>query len=294
VQFPTGLLSPFCSADGSTGLTICSAKRGEGETVAASWQIGDAEFKPVQVRRQGLWLEATHGILLASAQGPKWPGHQQGKMAGLEKYLVEKFSMKLRLLFCGLLIFIMNAAAGETGQDDAALKDVLILIIRHAEKPDNGSDLSTAGEERAKAYVNYFKSFTVNSRPSAPDYLIVAADSKKSRRPRQTLEPLSQATGLAIDGRFSDKQFQELAEEIRTRPPGKHILICWHHGEIPQLVRALGADPAPLLPKSQWPAEVYGWIIQLRYDANGRLMEARRFNENLMPDDSAKPVLIAP
>jgi hypothetical protein len=44
----TPALSPFCSADGSTGLTTHSAKRGEGETVAAFWQIGNARFKPVQ------------------------------------------------------------------------------------------------------------------------------------------------------------------------------------------------------------------------------------------------------
>jgi hypothetical protein len=36
----TPALSPFCSAD--------FAKRGEGETVAAFWQIGNAGFKPVQ------------------------------------------------------------------------------------------------------------------------------------------------------------------------------------------------------------------------------------------------------
>jgi hypothetical protein len=40
--------SPFCSADGSTGLTTHSAKRGEGETVAASERIGNVGFTPVQ------------------------------------------------------------------------------------------------------------------------------------------------------------------------------------------------------------------------------------------------------
>jgi hypothetical protein len=44
----TPALSPFCSADGSTGLTTDSAKRGEGETVAASWQIGNVGCTPVQ------------------------------------------------------------------------------------------------------------------------------------------------------------------------------------------------------------------------------------------------------
>ena len=36
---------------------------------------------------------------------------------------------------------------------------------------------------------------------------------------------------------------------------------------------------------------VFGWVIELRYDANGRLAETRRINENLLPDDSDKQVL---
>jgi hypothetical protein len=51
---------------------------------------------------------------------------------------------------------------------------------------------------------------------------------------------------------------------------------------------ALGADPKQVIPNGKWPQEVFGWVIQLRYDADGRLAEAKRINENLMPDDSVK------
>jgi hypothetical protein len=40
-------------------------------------------------------------------------------------------------------------------------QNAVILIIRHAEKPDSGDGLSADGEERAKAYVNYFRRFAV-------------------------------------------------------------------------------------------------------------------------------------
>ena len=171
--------------------------------------------------------------------------------------------------------------------DSPGLRDTTILIIRHAEKPEAGYELAPAGQERARAYVNYFKTFTLDGKPLTLDYLISAADSKGSHRPRLTIEPLSAATGLAIDHRFNDKEFQALADDLQSRPHGKHILICWHHGEIPQLVRALGADPVQLIHNAKWPEHVFGWVIELRYDGNGQLREAKQIDENLMPDDAA-------
>ena len=86
--------------------------------------------------------------------------------------------------------------------------------------------------------------------------------------------------GLSIDSRFEDEQFQKLADEIRAESHGKQILICWHHGEIPQLLQSLGADPGQLIPKGKWPEAVYNWVIQLRYDSDGRLFESKRITES--------------
>jgi len=64
-------------------------------------------------------------------------------------------------------------------------------------------------------------------------------------------------------------------------------LIAWHHGEIPNLVQALGADPGKLFPEGKWPASVFGWVIELRFDHNGQVIpEATKcIHEHLMPDD---------
>ena len=191
-------------------------------------------------------------------------------------------AMKFTLLLYGLLL----AAAPVFAEDSTGLKNTVVLIIRHAEKPGSGDNLTPAGEGRAKAYVNYFKGYTVDSKPITVNYLFAAADSKGSRRPRLTLEPLSKATGMTIDQRFTAKQFQGLANELRAKPYGQDILICWHHGQIPGLLDALGAKPDKLLPGGKWPDDVFGWVIQLRYDANGQLVDARRIKENLMPDDA--------
>jgi hypothetical protein len=196
-------------------------------------------------------------------------------------------SVRQRAFLCFALLM---ACAGFcfAAPNSSPLQDAVILIIRHAEKPDNGPELSPEGVRRAAAYVNYFKNFQVASQPLKLDYIFATADSKGSHRPRLTVTPLSQALKMRLDTRFKDKDFQSLADDIQSRPHGKHLLICWHHGAIPDLVRALGADPAKLIPGGKWPASAFGWVIELRYDHEGRLMpgECRRINERLMPDDS--------
>src|SRR5262249_8710056 len=108
-------------------------------------------------------------------------------------------------------------------------KNSVILIIRHAENPANGHGLSPRGEERAKAYKDYFQNFTIDGKRLEPNAVIVAADSKHSHRPRLTVQPFAKAANLAIDNRFADKQPADLATELRANYQGKVILICWHH-----------------------------------------------------------------
>lgn len=205
---------------------------------------------------------------------------------------------KKRFLLCGawLGLALTTALAQEPATDapaakaSDALRDTVILIVRHAEKPETGMALTPAGRQRADAYTNYFRNFTIDSKPLKLDCLIAAADSKNSHRPRLTLGPLSESLGLPLDLRYKDKEAAALAGELQVRPHGQQILICWHHGEIPALLQALGADPAKLLPGGKWPDEVFSWMIQLRFGHDGRLLpeETRCIHENLMPGDAAK------
>ena len=199
--------------------------------------------------------------------------------------------MKIAILSCALLALSCSipcfakppVSAGDAIADFRAPKDAVILIIRHAEKPDSGTDLSPAGHRHADAYVSYFKSFSVDSKPLELDTLYATADTKASHRPRLTIEPLSKALHLQIHNQFKDHEFAQLAADISSSHHEKRILICWHHGEIPDLLRALGADPAMLLPDGKWPATEFGWVLQLRYNHDGRLIpdETRRIDENI-------------
>ena len=186
----------------------------------------------------------------------------------------------IAVIYCSALLVVADAQDGP--------KDAVVLIIRHAEDADSGDGISSLGQERAEAYKNYFLDFTVDSKRQEPTVIFAAKDSKKSHRPRLTMEPFAKAANLKIDTRFGNDQSAELAADLRANQQGKVILICWRHPYVPDLLRALGAAPESLLPRGKWPGAVYDWVIVLKYDQDGRLIpeSTRRVNEHLLPDDS--------
>jgi len=161
----------------------------------------------------------------------------------------------------------------------AGLANATLLIVRHAEKPDDGNGLTPAGERRAKAYADYFKHFEFDGVPVHIDALVATSDTAKSARPRLTVEPFAKASGLPLQQPFADKQVHELAAWLAQQPPGRTTLIAWHHGQIPNLLTALGADPAALIGAPAWPSSVYSWVVVLRYDAAGKLVLSRLVHE---------------
>jgi hypothetical protein len=186
----------------------------------------------------------------------------------------------IAILFGSALIVVADAQDGP--------KDAVVLIIRHAEDGGPGRDLAPRGHERAEAYKNYFLNFTVDSKRLEPAVILAAKDSKQSHRPRLTMEPFAKAAKLKIDARFGNNQSTQLAADLRANHQGKIILISWRHGNIPDLLQALGAKPEDILPRGKWPGSVYDWVILLSYDQEGRLIagSTKRINERLLPGDS--------
>src|SRR5437764_2290184 len=174
-----------------------------------------------------------------------------------------------RCLFIAVLFSSTLAVAAES---QSGPKDAVVLVIRHAEDADSGNGISPLGEKRAEAYKNYFLKFAVDSRRLEPNVVLAAKDSKKSHRPRLTVEPFAKAAKLKIDTRFGNYQSDELAADLRANQRGKVILISWRHGNIPALLRALGANPASVLPGGKWPDPAFDWAIMLSYDKDGRLI----------------------
>ena len=192
--------------------------------------------------------------------------------------------MYKRLFTAILFAFTLTLAAD--AQDGP--KDALVLIIRHAEDADSGNRISPRGEQRAEAYKDYFRNFTVDSTRREPSVVFAAKDSQKSHRPRLTVEPFAKAANLKIDTRFGNNQSAELVADLRANQQGKCILICWRHPYIPDLLVALGANPESFLPRGKWPGSVYDWVILLSFDQNGRLIpsSSKLITEHLNPGNS--------
>lgn len=193
----------------------------------------------------------------------------------------------IRLLLAFSLIHI-TAAGSDSGGVDPSLAHSVILVIRHAEKPATGPDLTPEGQQRATASVKYFENYTVHSKPLHLDCLFAAQTSASSARPVETVTPLSKALSLPINDRFPESAFAQLATELESgRYAGKDILICWHHGKIPKLLKALGLPGKKMFAGGKWPDDVFCWVVEIRYDKSGN-PQIQIIDENLLPGDSQK------
>ena len=155
-----------------------------------------------------------------------------------------------------------------------------ILIVRHAEKPEVGRELTPAGEARARAYASYFEPFHEQGWNLRVDALFAGTDSDNSVRPRLTLEPISRATGLKLNTSVGTKEPEKLVALLRTQPHGNSPLIAWRHGQIPALLHAFGASPT-LIPGDKWPDDTYDWVIVLQFDRQGTLQKQELIKEHL-------------
>jgi phosphohistidine phosphatase SixA len=109
-----------------------------------------------------------------------------------------------------------------------------VILVRHAEKavadgPD--PDLSPKGRERAQR-LSILLGKTAITR-------LVASD---TRRTQQTLAPLAERTGKAIDVRPA-AQANDLVRELRDAPAGTTTLVATHSNVLPRIVRELGGGP---------------------------------------------------
>lgn len=190
--------------------------------------------------------------------------------------------MRLALTACGLALAALVSPAKAASSDFVrgglampapnGLSDATVLIVRHAEKPSDGTGLSPAGVMRAQIYARYFSNFSMDGTPLQITNLVAAEDTSKSDRPRLTLEPLSEETGMVINQPCADHAVKSLVEWLKSRPAHQTTLVSWHHTKIGKLLAALGADPQALLPDGRWPNDAFDWVVALRFDHDGKLI----------------------
>ena len=166
------------------------------------------------------------------------------------------------LLFTGTSVFVWRGF----GLADVA-RPKQILLIRHGEKTGlkTDMDLNPRGFARAAALSRLFpKQF------ETPDFIFATQVSAHSNRPVETVTPLAKSLHLKIDNRFGEDDYSPLARELLSKPAYsvKTVLVCWHHGKIPELAAALGVPHPP----SPWPDTQFDRVWKIQYDGAAATM----------------------
>jgi hypothetical protein len=158
-----------------------------------------------------------------------------------------------------------------------------VLIIRHAEKPEDDTDihLASRGAARAAALPSLFViPPTFPTKPAAfatPEVIFAAKQSKYSNRSVETVTPLARALAdLPIDHQRADKAFRVVVDDLfgDAKHTGKTILICWHHGNIPDLAlaviaKAKNASQIKGQVPQRWGGSVFDRVWVITFDDAG-------------------------
>lgn len=176
-------------------------------------------------------------------------------------------------------LFICAILAGS-----AVAQPAHIILIRHAEKPDDPTDngLSLTGKERAFALVPYLAEQPEIKALGQPAFIFAQAapdPAKNSLRPILTVQPYAQSIWLPVLSNHNKQDFKKLADELlnddRHEYRGKTVLICWEHDVLAEFAQYLThkCDPPvngklPIDPKNPkvwaWPSsKVFGrtWVL---------------------------------
>jgi hypothetical protein len=145
-------------------------------------------------------------------------------------------------LFIGLTIILSVAC-------EAPAQPAEVIVIRHAEKPPDGNELSLPGQEWAAALAPYFLKTTELLELETP--VAIYAQSPKhetsSLRPIETVKPLADALILTINEACTRDQFREMFAEVMENAHynGHPVLICWEHKAIPKMAKEFGRGRRP-------------------------------------------------
>jgi hypothetical protein len=170
-----------------------------------------------------------------------------------------------------------------------------IILIRHAEKPDDDSakDLNAAGVARANALVDFFATNAVIAEKGEPQFIFAKykkGSSAPTMRAVETVTPLARALGIAVDTDYGKKNMSDMTSSLLKDAAydGKVVLICWDHDELPDLAQALGITAAP----AKWKGGVYDRFWVADFDSEGSVTTFQDLPQHLMPGDSTQSVFI--
>ena len=192
----------------------------------------------------------------------------------------------LKQVQIGSFLLLLMTGAAARAQAVAEGMPTVIYLMRHAEKPmvEKDPNLAPQGFKRAQALPSLFVAMpgrTTMPPLLRPDFIFATAPSKNSNRPIETITPLAQLLHEKIDGDYQDIEAGPLAKEVLGgKYAGKVVVICWHHGEIPNVAKALGVADAP----KKWDPDVFDQIWKIEYVDGHAQMSV--LQEHLLPGDA--------
>lgn len=181
-----------------------------------------------------------------------------------------------------------------------------IMIVRHGEKPgkdgqkpfgvtENGKQddlsLSPTGWQRAGALAVLFdpaRGPLQHPSLALPQHLFAGDPDRSgkgiSKRPLETITPLSRRLGLTIDQTYAVGQEQQLADAAAAQ--SGVVLICWEHKHIPLIANRLLGDTttAPQV----WPSERFDMVLV--FDLQNGAYRFSQVPQQLLAGDSPDPI----
>lgn len=190
-------------------------------------------------------------------------------------------------------------SGGSTAQ--AAPTGKVVMIIRHGEKPKKKKDgpgidpagnfddhsLTPVGWQRARALADVFD----GQGPTPPGvvkpatiYAAGARPSGQGARTRETVMPLAEKLGVAVNATYGKGEEQALAQNVASE--SGPTLISWQHSEIPSIAEAFGVvNPDP---PSEWPDNRYDVIWTLEKTPTG--WKFAQIPQMVLPGDQAAAI----
>jgi hypothetical protein len=139
-----------------------------------------------------------------------------------------------------------------------------VVLLRHCEKGSIREHCNAIGFERARYIATLFGD-EPEARWPAPSYLFATAPGQRNNdkvhnwREVETLQPLSNKTGVQIDDQYGINNEEKFAKHIfhllrSGEMCGKVAVVSWKHEDMAHLARKLGCGPEDGCP-SEWAGE---------------------------------------
>jgi hypothetical protein len=186
-----------------------------------------------------------------------------------------------------------------------------ILIIRHAEKPqqngDSGIDetgapdpksLTPRGWQRAGAWAQLFvpalgqqpvlptPTALFASNPNHENAATAESAGGKSRRPLETITPLAGKLSLGVATQVSKQKVGDLVAALATTPGV--VLVCWQHEVIVEIANAI-SHASTTIP-TKWPGSRFNVIFRLDRPSDGSPWKFQQVVPVLLAGDLSTPI----